>query len=185
MRNNIYIRKTINSIAYIFFSMFYDREKLKGKHFEQSYIGWLWCLKGLPSRLFGSHMKINFPVNPNTVIYSSKNIEYDNSSLNALQSPGCYFQNFSGKIHIGKNVWIAPNVGLITSNHDIKNLSKHIKSADIIIEDNVWIGMNSVILPGVKIKSGTVVGAGAVVTKTPNQGNCLIAGNPAVIKKVY
>lgn len=185
MIKNKIVRKVINNISFFFFGIFYNGEKLRGKHFERSYIGWLWCLKGLPSRLFGSHRKIDFPVHPNTTIYSAKNVEYDNSSLNSFQSPGCYFQNFSGKIIIGKNVWIAPNVGIITANHDVSNLSDHTNAKDVVIEDDVWIGMNAVIMPGVVLKKGTVVGAGSIVTKSPVLGNCLVCGNPASIKKVY
>ena len=41
-----------------------------------------------------------------------------------------------------------------------------VEFAAVVIEDNVWIGSNATVLPGVKIGSGTVVGAGAVVTKS-------------------
>lgn len=52
----------------------------------------------------------------------------------------------------------------------------------IIIEDDVWIGANSVILPGVTIKKGAVVGAGSVVTKdVPSYA--VVCGNPARVIK--
>ena len=55
---------------------------------------------------------------------------------------------------------------------------------DIIINDGVWIGMNSIILPGVTIGKKAVVAAGSVVTKNvPDY--CIVAGNPATIKKIY
>ena len=51
---------------------------------------------------------------------------------------------------------------------------------DIIINDGVWIGMNSIILPGVTIGKKAVVAAGSVVTKNvPDY--CIVAGNPAKI----
>ncbi|EOJ3081127.1 DapH/DapD/GlmU-related protein, partial [Acinetobacter baumannii] len=51
------------------------------------------------------------------------------------------------------------------------------------IGDKCWIGMNSVILPGVVLGNGTIVAAGAVVTKSFKQGNIVIAGVPAKIIK--
>ncbi|HEX8899049.1 MAG TPA: DapH/DapD/GlmU-related protein, partial [Chthoniobacterales bacterium] len=57
-----------------------------------------------------------------------------------------------------------------------------IRSAPVIISDNVWIGMNAVILKGVTIGENSVVAAGAVVTKSV-PANVVVAGNPAVITK--
>ncbi|MBA2585639.1 MAG: maltose acetyltransferase, partial [Chthoniobacterales bacterium] len=53
-----------------------------------------------------------------------------------------------------------------------------------IIGDNVWIGMNAVILKGVAIGENSVVAAGAVVTKSVPE-NCVVAGNPAKIVKRF
>jgi acetyltransferase-like isoleucine patch superfamily enzyme len=57
-----------------------------------------------------------------------------------------------------------------------------LRSAPVIIRDNVWIGMNSVILKGVTIGENSVVAAGAVVTKSIAP-NMVVAGNPAVVVK--
>src|SRR5678810_1091699 len=54
-----------------------------------------------------------------------------------------------------------------------------IRTAPVRISDNVWIGMNAVILKGVTIGENSVVAAGAVVTKTV-EPNRVVAGNPAV-----
>ena len=98
---------------------------------------------------------------------------------------GTYFQALDAKIIIGKGTWIAPNVGLITTNHNVYNLDEHIPGKDIIIGENCWIGMNAVILPGVQLGPHTIVAAGAVVTKSFLEGNCIIAGVPAkIIKKL-
>ena len=51
-----------------------------------------------------------------------------------------------------------------------------------VIEDNVWIGINSTILPGLRIGNGAVVGAGSVVTKDV-PAMTIVAGNPARIIK--
>lgn len=90
-----------------------------------------------------------------------------------------------GVISIGSGTYIAQNVGLITENHDINNLDNHLKSQNISIGRNCWIGMNSVILPGVVLGDKTIVGAGAVVTSSFPKGHIVIAGVPArVIKEL-
>ena len=53
----------------------------------------------------------------------------------------------------------------------------------VIIGDKTWIGMNSLILPGVVLGPNTVVGGGSVVTKSFPDGHCVIAGNPAKLIK--
>jgi acetyltransferase-like isoleucine patch superfamily enzyme len=50
----------------------------------------------------------------------------------------------------------------------------------VVIEDDVWIGFNAIILKGVRIGRGSIVGAGAVVTRTMPAFS-LIAGNPAKV----
>lgn len=90
-----------------------------------------------------------------------------------------------GGITIGDNVFIGPKVNLITLNHD---LSPDNRSAtyckEIVIEDNVWIGINSTILSGVTIGKNAVIAAGSVVTKDV-PANMIVGGNPArIIKEV-
>ena len=75
-------------------------------------------------------------------------------------------------IHIGNNVWILK--GAVIFAHDY---CRRVKK-DVIIEDNCIIGINAIIMPGVHLGSHTIVGAGAVVTKSTS-GHCIIAGNPA------
>jgi len=96
------------------------------------------------------------------------------------------------KVVIGSNVMIANEVRIISYDaHPIDPIKRlrneeadKTGSAEIIIEDNVWIGMNSIILKGVTIGAGSVVAAGSVVTKNV-ENNTLVAGNPArVIKRL-
>ena len=96
--------------------------------------------------------------------------------------PGCYIYA-SGGLLIGDGTQIGPNVGIITNNHDPADLSKSVKNEPVIIGKNCWIGMNSVILPGVILGNNTLVGAGSVVAKSFQDGACMIAGNPANIIK--
>lgn len=164
--------------------IFYQKKYLCGKYFDDSITGWIWVFKGIwYQKILGFNRYIPWVTSPNTLISSKDNLRFHPNSINNFQSPGCYFQNFRGKIYICDNVFIAPNVGLITANHDLNNLDLHDKAKNIIIGKNCWIGMNSVLLPGVKLGKNTIVGAGSIVTKSFRQGNAVIAGNPAKIIK--
>ncbi|WDP90548.1 MAG: acyltransferase [Desulfobacter sp.] len=82
----------------------------------------------------------------------------------------CYLLG-SGGITIGNMVRIGPRVNLITNNHIFKERDRPIMEqgeshAPINIKDDVWIGANATILPGVAIPQGCIVAAGAVVTKS-------------------
>jgi carbonic anhydrase/acetyltransferase-like protein (isoleucine patch superfamily) len=98
-------------------------------------------------------------------------------------SPGNYIQAL-GKLWIGDYTQIAPNVGIITANHSVHDNSIHIIS-EVRIGRYCWIGMGAIILPNVVLGDFTIVAAGAIVTKSFEQGYCVIGGNPAkVIKKL-
>ena len=95
------------------------------------------------------------------------------------------------KIIIKNNVLLGPHVFLITGNHRIDVLGKYIcdakeklpeNDADIVIEDDVWIGAGSIILKGVTVGEGSVIGAGSVVTKDVPP-YAVVAGNPAKVIK--
>lgn len=168
-------------------SIFFERKYLRGKYFDDSRWGYLWCYRSL-SRIFKLRRRgIRFPVGKNTRISNGRNIVFDNSSLNVFQQPGCYFQNESGNITIGKNVHIAANVGIITANHNPENPDEHLPAKDVVIGDHCWIGMNAMILPGVTLGDYTTVGAGSVVTRNCGAwaGHCIIAGNPAKVIKAF
>lgn len=96
-------------------------------------------------------------------------------------SPGCYIQT-QGYITIGDYTKIAPNVGIITGNHDVYDVNTHTEPQDVVIGDYCWIGMNAVILPGVSLGDFTTVAAGAVVTKS-FEGYAVIGGAPAKVIK--
>ncbi|OGS22594.1 MAG: hypothetical protein A2252_03175 [Elusimicrobia bacterium RIFOXYA2_FULL_39_19] len=76
-----------------------------------------------------------------------------------------------GEITIGNNVLIAPGVIVTSYQHNYENKNKLIieqnaKMEKVIIEDDVWIGSNAVVCPGVTIGKGSVIGAGAVIVKS-------------------
>ena len=107
------------------------------------------------------------------------------------------------KIEIGSHCLISWNVGIADSDFhpldpaqrliDAQALAPYfkdrpprpkLKTAPVKIADNVWIGMNAVILKGVTIGENSVVAAGSVVTKSVPP-NTVVAGNPAVVVKQF
>lgn len=85
-----------------------------------------------------------------------------------------------GKVAIGKNVFIAPNVSIYTAGHPVHPTARNSMyeyGIPVTIGDNCWIGGNVVICPGVNIGSGSVIGAGSVVTKDVPE-NVVAAGDP-------
>ncbi len=100
-----------------------------------------------------------------------------------------FFANYNltildvAKVTIGKNVQMAPNVSIYTAGHPIHPDTRNTGyeyGIPITIGDNVWIGGNVVILPGVKIGDNVVIGAGSVVTKDIPE-NVIAMGNPCKI----
>lgn len=94
-----------------------------------------------------------------------------------------------GPVQIGNDVMIAQNVVVSGMNHDFRNISTPISLQKpivrpIVVDDNVWIGANSVITAGVRIGKHSVVAAGSVVNK-PVPQYCVVAGNPAKIMLRY
>lgn len=93
----------------------------------------------------------------------------------------------AAKVTFGKNAFIGPNVGIYAAGHplDAKERNTLIEYAKpIAIGDNVWIGGDVTIVPGVSIGDNCVIGAGSVVTKDIPP-NTLAAGNPCrPIKKI-
>ena len=167
-------------ILKIICKIFYKNEYLHGRWFDNCIDGWKVAFRQIiPHKILGYNKQIPWPVSHLIRISKPENIIFDLNDLQNFWTFGCYFQNIEGKIYIGKGTYIAPNVGIITSNHNIDDLKKHKNGEDVIIGENCWIGMNSVILPGVILGNHTVVGAGSVVTKSFEDGNCVIAGNPA------
>ncbi len=84
------------------------------------------------------------------------------------------------KVVIGDNVLLAPNVTISTTGHPIDPTLRQtgkMYAFQVTIEDNVWIGSNVAIMPGVKIGKNTVIGAGSVVTKDI-PSNVIAVGNP-------
>ena len=91
------------------------------------------------------------------------------------------------KVTFGDNVFIGPNCGFYTATHPINAEERNsgLESAKpISIGNNVWIGGNVTVLPGVEIGDNTIIGAGSVVTKNIPK-NVVAVGNPCrIIKQI-
>lgn len=93
-----------------------------------------------------------------------------------------------GPVRLGDNVMMGPDVICFTVNH--LHSSKVIPMIDqgngparpVVISDDVWIGARSILLPGVKIGSGTIIAAGSVVTRSI-PSNVIAGGNPCRVIK--
>jgi acetyltransferase-like isoleucine patch superfamily enzyme len=131
-------------------------------------------------RVLGFNRKAYWPVHFTSLIGNPENI-YAGVDTSPGYSSGCYIQGH-GKTYIGDYTQIASNVGIIASNHAVTDTREQLESK-VIIGKYCWIGMNSVILPGVELGDYVVVGAGSIVTKSFKDGYCIIAGNPAKLIK--
>ncbi len=124
---------------------------------------------------------IYWPRDKTSQVANPINIEVGKNT--SIGNHGCYIQG-NGYLKIGNYVRIGPNVGILSGNHNEYIQFDQVKKTTII-GDFTWIGMNSVIVPGVELGERTIVAAGSVVTKNFPEGYCIIGGNPAkLIKKI-
>lgn len=115
------------------------------------------------------NIKIGYKVEigPFVVLWPTKLIISDCVQIN----PGTAIY---GNVSIGNSVMIAPNCMIAGGNHGVAKSNVPMRfqpsvSKGIIIEDDVWIGANSVITDGVTLRKGTIVAAGSVVTKSTEE----------------
>lgn len=137
----------------------------------------------LPNDFFGYILfrlgisKIYWPKDKTCLVANPRNIYVGKNCK--IGRPGTYIQG-AGTVYIGDYVRFAPNVGILSSNHDFYDRDSY-NTKPIKIGGYSWIGMGAIILAGVEIGPNTVVGAGSVVTKSFPDGFCVIAGNPAKV----
>jgi len=131
------------------------------------------------SRLTGKPVDENFGLFPPFSTDCGKNIHV---GKNVFINSGCCFQD-QGGIFIGDGVLIGHNVVLATLNHAVDPQKRSdMFPAPIRIGNNVWIGAQATVLPGVTIDDGAIVAAGAVVTRDV-PANVIVGGVPAKIIK--
>lgn len=132
----------------------------------------------------------------NVIIGRNCNLTYSNISVGNDVSIGhsAMFMCTKAEIKIGDHVMFGPHVFMITGGHRLDMIGRFIKSIsdneklpendqDIIIEGDNWIGANAIILKGVNIGRGSVIAAGAIVTKdVPSYS--IVGGIPAKVIKM-
>jgi len=133
------------------------------------------------SKNYGYHLNMHTPVKlfadrPNATITIGGKTRIHGSCIHAWSSI-----NIGKRCLIGANCQIMDGNGHDLSFNDVKNrINTKDDGRPIIIEDCVWIGANTIILPGIRIGRGSVIGAGSVVTKDiPPM--VIAAGNPAKV----
>ena len=98
-------------------------------------------------------------------------------------APGVTFQ-LDADVVVGAEASLGPGVTLMTATHALgfgsKRMSSAVSSRPIRIEPGAWVGVGSLIMPGVTVGAGCVVSAGSVVANDAPP-NVLVAGNPAVV----
>ena len=134
-------------------------------------------IRGLFSRLIGKPVDDSFTLFPPFYTDCGKNITVGG---NVFVNMGCKFQD-QGGIFIDDGGLIGHNVVLATLNHALSPKERStMLPAPIHIRQDVWIGSNATILPGVTIGRGVIVAAGAVVTHDVPP-NTIVAGVPAAV----
>lgn len=137
-------------------------------------------LRAFAAKGFAVHCGANVNIERGAVISSKLSIG-DNSGVGVNCVCG-------GECIIGNDVMMGPECVIFSRNHEFSDidtpmrLQGYRKKGPCIIGDDVWIGRRAMIMPGVKIGSHSIIGAGAVVTKDVPEW-AIVAGNPAVVKK--
>jgi acetyltransferase-like isoleucine patch superfamily enzyme len=161
------------------------------------YIGRNAYLWGTPNGLFiGANTRVmhNAWINVNNYSkFTVHNITLDAKYESKIEiGEYCIIGAFScllgyGHLRIGNYVTISDHCSIMAYNHifsdkNMRIMDQGVEKQQIIIEDDVWIGSNSVVLPGVRIGQGSVIGAGSVVSKDIEPYS-ITAGNPARVVK--
>jgi acetyltransferase-like isoleucine patch superfamily enzyme len=128
----------------------------------------------------GGNRNVYWPVHWTSKVHDGENIIVGVDAYPGYMQ-GCYIQG-KGGIEIGDYTQIAPNVVIVSSNHDLYDSRKSV-SRSVKIGKYCWIAAGVKILPGVCIGDWTIVAAGSVVTRSFPEGYCVVGGVPARVIK--
>lgn len=166
------VQKILNKLdfLFIFFRVFYPRFHGLKNYYLVFYF--------FPQKILRINGSCKWPVHFTSRVLYSKKIQVGRNSTPGL-SNSCYIQAKNGII-IGNNLRMGPGVGLISANHNPDNYDEWLKEKPIEIGNNVWIGMNVVVLPGVKIGNNVIIGSNSVVNKDI-ESDSIAVGIPAKV----
>ncbi len=128
--------------------------------------------------LFGAEMGDNIVIKPNVNIKYPWNLKIGDNTWIGEQ---VWIDNL-GMVEIGKNVCISQGAMLLCGNHNYKKIAFDLIVGKITLEDGVWIGAHSVVCPGVRCKSHSLLAVNSVATRTLEEFT-IYQGNPAVATK--
>jgi maltose O-acetyltransferase len=128
--------------------------------------------------------------------YCGKNVNIERNAIFGSGIDLCIGDNsglgvnciLPGNIQIGKNVMMGPNCIIFSSNHEFDDITipminqGHTEAKQTFIEDDVWIGRDVIFTPGRKIKKGSIIAAGCVLTKDFPEYS-VVGGNPSKLIK--
>ncbi len=164
------IKRAIGYVLYYFFA-----RHLPGSTLPYALGAKYW--RRLSVKLMFDKCGKNVNIEHGAFLASGKGIEIGNNSGVGLNC------RITGPLSIGNDVMMAPGVNIVTQNHEIADteIPMRLQTAEkkkVTIGDDVWIGVNAIILPGITIGKGSVVAGGAVVTKDVPPYT-IVGGNPA------
>jgi acetyltransferase-like isoleucine patch superfamily enzyme len=170
------MKQIFKSAIFKFLKLFYSQGKIH--YCSIKYLLPIWFFQ----KIVGINRSVPWPVHWTSFVKGWEKIEIGD------EMPGigicCYIDGRNGII-IGKNVWIAPKVSIISQNHDNLDYTNFITDKPVLIGSNSLLAAGCIILPAVELGPHTIVGAGSIVTKSFPEGDQVIAGNPAkIIKKL-
>lgn len=161
---------------------FYFIYHIIGKYLPRTYMPYAFGVK-----------KMRYFLLKQIVDYAGKNVLVETGALfspfieigdNSSIGESCRLR---ANVKIGDDVMMAPGVQILTENHHFKDIEIPMRlqghsNKGVLIGNDVWLGTNAIILPGVKIGDHAIVSAGSIVTKdVPKYG--IVGGNPARIIK--
>ena len=170
------MKKKIKFIAYKFFTLIYKQYTPNDQSIKELF------LMAFVQKIIGINRSVPWPVHYTSFVKGYENIHSKTELVGeAIRN---YIDGRNGII-LEENVWLGPNVSIISQNHNENNYKEYEKAKYIIIHKNSLLLANCVILPEVELGEHTIVAAGAVVTKSFLNGNQIIGGVPArVIRKL-
>lgn len=134
--------------------------------------------------------EIEQPFVPYNEQYNACFINHDDGFM-PLIAPGVVVNGLidcTGQVTLERDVFTGHSISILTGGHDYDKFGEERKTAGIVksvhVKEGAWLGSFCIILPGVTIGEHSVVGAGAVVTKSVDSYT-VVAGNPAIPIKKY